>query len=53
MSKEQAKPTYYDGSGNLNLFQKVLTSTTTIIKPDYDPKTLVKFPYFPFMNLPK
>lgn len=53
MSKEQAKPTYYDGSGNVNLSPKVLSSTTNIIKPDYDPKTLITYPYFPYMNQPK
>ncbi|WP_169908304.1 hypothetical protein AB3Z07_12985 [Metabacillus halosaccharovorans] len=53
MSKEQAKPMYYDGSGNASLSPKLTTNTTYIIKPDYDPDTLVKHPYFPYMNLPR
>ncbi|UGB28843.1 MULTISPECIES: hypothetical protein [Bacillaceae] len=50
MSKEQAKPIYYDGSGNASLSPTVLSSNTYIIKPDYDKKTLIKYPYFPYIS---
>jgi hypothetical protein len=50
MSKEQAKPIYYDGSGNARLSPTVLSSKTHIIKPEYDSETLIKYPYFPYMS---
>lgn len=53
MSKEQVKPIYYDGSGSTNLSPTLHTSNTYIIRPDYDKETLVKYPYFPYMNLIK
>ncbi|WP_175639327.1 hypothetical protein [Metabacillus schmidteae] len=53
MSKEEVKPTYYDGSGSTNFSPAVHTSDTYIIKPDYDKETLVKYPYFPYKILVK
>ncbi|MFD2212179.1 hypothetical protein [Metabacillus endolithicus] len=50
MNKEQGKPTYYDGSGNSSLSPTVLSSNTYVIKPKYDKKSLIKYPYFPYMG---